>query len=1081
MDTHRTDAHSRAIPHPTSQPSHGARVQTSLPHRPRAVPQPHDHAHAARTLIIWLRTPESVERVRAAIDASTMRRPRRYLPRSVVGKRLAASLILDVANAAVDGVEAAQLMLAYAPRILLAKHAPILTHLHDLMFGTPDAHCDSGAPHADTRDAYHARVRNAVVATDLRGLNRLLADGPSCSVVDRVMVQRVVDARFPYKPAGEVETWGGEQQAISDLAELCGGLSPLLSQRELIRWARAKRDRAADASGYSGRLILELHSVDPAVTAALARAWSVPPEQWVSREAAVASWRILRGAFIPQPTKPLPRPVATASVPRRAWGGAVVRSVRDTATKFCERRGQYGLSRAGGQTAYVIAAQAIVAMGGDVVVDDRTNSFHEVHRSAVYGGVTAYVNYLPPEQRESHGRPLVELVKRTFAGDVAPSQQHASLMDRSTYVFSVDGVAPRTHHALCQGSSESSLLEALTYAQHGPRMLDRAVRCELHDDGYTAAFPDAPIHVFRRPPTSDGSRVAEGKDKAVGPRAQSIVSNGFSAATAQHVLIAGVPVGDIATGLAQWEQRFRRKLDRIREIAAIDVALAAAAAAAVGGPAGMANHVMRCLRPTPDAMAVWRRVDAQWVEMWCDILRLSPCERSPANLAMVRDRLFLQQGSIALHQASAAESAELRYAQGVADAVGHLDSILSRAGRRMDRPLWDALGVTGWRKGSDPVDATGWSPGRMYRAATERVAACRERILVAEAARLQRIRLACPSLAHASDSDSAAPNLLVAWLRLPHVGGVARMPARDGLVALRRLFHLPIPGPATGIRPPRSCLRCGAAAISNEDGYGPGARPRAAVDCFGEHALTCARAGGETQRRHNDLAYAIRDSIDAAGWRATCAAGRVFDAHRGRPADVWVDNHPVHRGGFAIDCTIVTTAGRPRGSAARIAEDAKRRKYQAEVERHPGMGFAPFGVDLDGGIGPTAWEQIRQWARAQACAPDATRTYPEALQWVIGNLARAFVSGCVRQIRAFEERQWSGGRVDTGHESDSSDTTTNSSSDGSSDTSSSGRSDSDSESSSSESESSENSNSSISSHSSDVQVGDRKSSSRSKQ
>jgi hypothetical protein len=177
------------------------------------------------------------------------------------------------------------------------------------------------------------------------------------------------------------------------------------------------------------------------------------------------------------------------------------------------------------------------------------------------------------------------------------------------------------------------------------------------------------------------------------------------------------------------------------------------------------------------------------------------------------------------------------------------------------------------------------------------------------------------------------------------------------------------------------------------------------VDGYGEHALTCLRSGGETQRRHNELAYAIRDCVVEGGVAANCQTGHVFEAHKGRPADVWVPSHPRYRAGLAIDCTIVTASNRKNGAAA-AAEERKRRKYKAEVERHPGLGFCAFAVDLDGNIGPEAWQMICAMAAAQIHNPSACRgNIAEAREWCIATLAHALVHGSVRQIRAYAERR----------------------------------------------------------------------------
>jgi hypothetical protein len=120
---------------------------------------------------------------------------------------------------------------------------------------------------------------------------------------------------------------------------------------------------------------------------------------------------------------------------------------------------------------------------------------------------------------------------------------------------------------------------------------------------------------------------------------------------------------------------------------------------------------------------------------------------------------------------------------------------------------------------------------------------------------------------------------------------------------------------------------------------------------------------------------------------------------------VWIERHPKHIAGQAIDVTIVSARGKAVGTAAALAERGKRRKYGDEVARHFGMGFAPFAVDLDGALGPSAWGEMQAWARAISTKTDSPFGYSEAVDFVAARIANAFVIGCVRQIRAFELAQ----------------------------------------------------------------------------
>ncbi len=919
-------------------------------------------ADTSTCLADWLTGAAALRLVEAAVEAHRDRPARRFLPGGAAARQFAATIVTETAVAAHQGHPAAQALLTYLPRILFSRGRTIASQLDDLKAGViPDAHAPSRT--VDPMTVRIERLSAAVVCGDLRSINRLLEDdgGPAITPAAR---HAVLEEKFPYKPDGELSGGPAAEAAwIDKWRARCGGsYKPLLSQRELLRWARSRRDKAADAGGWSGRLILELHSTDPAASKALAAAWDGSPT-WSHRGAAAAAWRLLRGSLIPK--HPLPRPIATASVPRRAWGGAALARVRAAANAFCLKRNQFGLSDAGGQAAYVLGAKVVLGLGGDLAVDDKTNSYHELHRSAIFRGAGAFLHSLDPEERARSGRLLVEILARAVAGPPAldasaslPSTSHHAL-PRSVYRLGAD--ASRTLHALAQGSTESSLLEALTYASSDYRPLSRAFRATFHDDGYLAALPSLSADVFRRPPASDGSRVAESKDKVVGPRALDIAAKGFARHHVSSLLIAGVPVGELEDGLRLVNQRFLRKVAALRRIGEVDPVLAVSAAFAVGGPAGLFNHIMRTTHPCPVFRRFLADADDIWVELILDLLDIPPPLRTTRTKSVVAGRI----------PGLAAPLAGRRYAEGVRDAAPHLAALLATAGIPFDGAVWAALGLGEWVHGG----RTHW------------------RDLVACASQ----RIPPPSR-----DGPAPPNLWLTWLRSP-AGGHARQ-RRRGLIALRLAFDLPLTGHSTGIAPPRSCMRCGAPAIRTEGARARGAGPRSRVDAFGRHALTCAMSGGDTQRRHNAVAAAVRDCANDAGWRATTHSGPVFAAHRGRPADVWIVGRARFPAGLAIDVTIVAGRGSAASSAA-LAERRKCRKYGREVEATPGLGFAPFAIDLRGVPGPAACALLQDMARAAASRADSSLSFSEAYTLLTSAIARAFVEGCVGHCIGFENRQ----------------------------------------------------------------------------
>jgi hypothetical protein len=888
----------------------------------------------------------------------------------------------------IDGIEAAQALFPRIPTLLITRHCTIDDNIVTLTTGKP-ATSENIACQPKTSDEarFIARVRAALASKDLFTLNRLLDAGPTPTAEHKQeIVDRVVEAKFRHKADGEMDGGAAEEvQWWKKWSTCCGDDKPKLAAADVVSWARRRRKKAGDVGGWNGSLILDLVKVRADVARVLAEIWSMDPLEWRSRSGALLMWRVLRCVLIPQ-NKPLPRPVAVASCARRAWGAKVAKELQKHAAAYCEARGQYGMSKADGAGAYILGARVFIGLGGDVVFDDRANSFHELHRRAVFDAVGRFIESMPKETKEKEGAHLLDMVRRTFVGGMEDGGDQ--WLRRSAYTM--PHRHPLIHSALCQGSSESSILEALTYARTDDRFSD-GVRVQFHDDGYRAILPSAPLELLRRSLPDDGSTIADGKDFVVGPRAHDAAQAGLAKQAATSVLIAGVPVGNVQEGLQRWRHRYSTKVRRLREIADWDVAVAAGAAAAVGGPAGLAAHILRSTSPNGHE-DFWKSVDDEWVDMWLHFLKLP--DVTDCTRRNIRYRIFAT-GHNSLGQVAASDVAHQRYAEGIQSSAVKLEALLARGGVTMGPDVWKALDVDQWRD----------KPGLEW-TGDSLAAVARRRVTLVTAKRDEDDQRRKRTLEDANLLPRRAlptTNLFCAWLR-----STEPIRLRGAVIALRALFHLPVLVPQVGLVPPRTCSRCGATPPS-----GRAARavkgPRSQVDDFGEHALACIGSKGEIQRRHNDIAYAIRDVICEAGLRANCATGRVFDTHRGRPADVWVEDHPAHRSGLAIDCTIVSTVGRTSGAAADDAEKRKMDKYKDEVAKHPGLGFAPFAIDFRGDVGASAWMLIHDWARLQSVDPNSTRNFPESLAWVCSTIANAFVSGFIRHILLFDAWQREGG------------------------------------------------------------------------
>ena len=67
--------------------------------------------------------------------------------------------------------------------------------------------------------------------------------------------------------------------------------------------------------------------------------------------------------------------------------------------------------------------------------------------------------------------------------------------------------------------------------------------------------------------------------------------------------------------------------------------------------------------------------------------------------------------------------------------------------------------------------------------------------------------------------------------------------------------------------------------------------------------------------------------------------------------------------GTAIDVTAGTRQG---WVSVEAREEAKHRKYAEDLLAFPGLAFRAFALDLDGAIGPEAWDLVQRLARDRA-------------------------------------------------------------------------------------------------------------------
>ena len=966
-------------------------------------------------------TPQGAwEWVRACCDAQPGA-PRRYLPGGVnrtgppFARRVAVATAAIVLQAAVDGSPAAQILSLYLPRVFFRRGVEIPAQVADFVAGRrpPPSSTTRTPPDAALRlRQWCARLARAQDAGDVRAAARVLEAGPEDTTWPEASKDDWLARLFPHQPDGEVadeaERWNSAAAGLAAAAP-----HPALSAQDVVRWARARRAKAADHGGWSGQVILDLCSSDlhAGVATLLARLWGAPPSAWFDAGARAAAFRSATGILLRQPGKDKPRPIAAPSIPRRIMSAVDARRARPLADAYCAARGQVGLSYGGPLAAYSVFPRLVVALGGTTCSADNTSSFQTFTRRGLVDGLTAALTSAEASAYPEAAASLARLMSQYV--------MDAPELPRTTTSFACGRTA--ISHALAQGCSSSPTAEALVLAS-APRPTQPAgsIRRGAHDDSQASVMPDADITGLAVPPPWGGARYNVAKSVAVGPRAAEAVANGFAATAATHASVFGAPVGDIAGWAREvWLPRWQRTCANLRRAAEIAPDTAVLAANLLRGPGTSASHWLR-LAPCDDATRdVLVEADSEWVGLWLELAgHHDGAAISDEVATRCADRLF-GVGSDCFGHLSAEDVADARYWAGAAQAwptVAAWAAELQSPAATTDA-MARAMGVPG--SVVEPAMAHG-DPDRLVGIITawlrSRATLEEERLLARRTERRERIApgvAGCDHGAHASASavSDGSPNLLLAALR-DSAWALAGSLSADGAgapIIVARIFGLPV-WPALAVPPPSQCRRCHASAYSCPCEAGgpprdeaatataaPPPRPglRANLDPHGDHFTACLKAGpaAGAKWRHDNFARDLAKISCAVGRGGRYHDGPVFDfGRRRRPADIMEESN------LCIDLTI--GARQVQTAAGREAE--KTAKYADQMRVHPDLRFTPFAVDLDGEVGPAAASILTGWSRAlattrrRAGVPTGDPTADVAVA-----VGRAFTRGLIAQAIAW--------------------------------------------------------------------------------
>ena len=960
--------------------------------------------------------------------------PRRHLPGSApsasvaspasYSRRLAAAAFLVVTHLAAtdDSCTAAQILTAFLPRLILRRDSEIpgqVSNLADGIAALPIFGPDR-APRSPEQ-VWCDRLRRAHLAGDRRRAFELAETGPTTASLLADEARPFLRRLFPHKPDGEVLNEEITWRNLS--APLIAAAPPeVLSQRDILGWARKHKYKAPDPGGWSGQLIVDLYATEPDVLKALSALWSLPACRIVDARARSFMFRTCAGTLIPRPGKPDPRPISAPSVPRKIRSACEARRARAATAPYCEARGQVGLSYGPALQAYAMFPRIVVELGGTTSSTDLVAAYQNFTRSGLLAGAKAFfaseeARLRNPEATTHCARLLDACVFDT------------PFLQRTTTRFHQFGIT-EVSHALSQGCSSSPTAQALALAATPLPEHPHSLRKGAHDDAQIYGLPGCTVDSFAPGPARAGASYNITKCIVVGPLGPAIVARGFASKCEPHWTVFGAPVGNVQAWVeSMWVPRFRRVIANLRRAFSCDPEAAIAAAHLSGGPGASAAHWLRTCPVTPGT-SVWRtleQMDLEWVHLWISFAGgpwQSHTEAPPLrndDIVACWNRVF-GSGAHCFGHSSATWSSRKHFTAGRSLAWPALVSWANE----INLPWIDLarqLGVEPPLLSSPAVTVT--SISRFFSAEALKSAASYKK-LTEGASEFLRHRSTTPLLGRGAITSlhgcaNGHRNLLLASLggTPSHVLAPGDL-APDGLrdhtgIIIALIFGLPVWG-ALGIMRPMQCKHCLApAALPVPASETPASSPldlraplpsrraelsRRTVDDQGRHLHTCTASGPSAgcRWRHDTVVRALARLSAACGSDGRYHDGPIFTfGPKQRPADLLQrsDNPSRFPFGQAIDVTI----GVPDVGSSDTRESDKQQKFASQLSQHPHIEFTAFGITTDGNIGAQAHSLMCSWSRALARFCHTSALPPgNPRSEVLTTVARAFVRSLIFQM-----------------------------------------------------------------------------------
>lgn len=269
------------------------------------------------------------------------------------GRAAANAVVRILLELTEEGDRAAELLLLYFPRVFLVKGASIVEQVEMVMKG---GNAEVAPKCIDPVARWLLAMETALESNDSSALVSALDRGPRERDVE--LDNDEVAAHFPQQRADERE----EQQWLEMRARMPSARREL-RVKDVKRWSGAHPRAYGGDTGWTGDIIRSLGRGDNNFIKRLTAMWGRDPMEWLHRPTANLAMRETDGWFVDKVGGH--RPIAAPQPIRRIVAAAYARECRPLARRFCEARGQWGLSGEMHTLAYSILPLMIVADGGD--------------------------------------------------------------------------------------------------------------------------------------------------------------------------------------------------------------------------------------------------------------------------------------------------------------------------------------------------------------------------------------------------------------------------------------------------------------------------------------------------------------------------------------------------------------------------------------------------------------------------------------------------------------------------------------------------------------------------------------------